>query len=742
MKTPKMQTNYKLSCMKKISTTCLFLYLTIGLHAQQAQWELISPMALISHVTALDDAVLIGTSGAGLVHWDSPDARTHINTSNSDISGDVISRVAIAPNGHWWVKTEAGISQFDGNNWYNWSLEAIGLPPNATVNNIRAAPDASVYVLTNEGFARFSGGVWSVQNTANSALPNNQLTDAAFGAEGKVFFGSRGSGILLLEEGNWTVFNSAATGVMNMNFISGLAFAPDGALWAIGGPLANLSIRLVSFAGNTWTGYTSASIGIIGDVVRFHAIVSDLVHGIWLSHSQGLSHLQGSNWTHYTSENIGCSPESSTSIALDVTGYVWFNSSCGLIRFNGQALNHVDTGLPGYCYGYKIEAVAEGVDGSLWLGANFSSCITRTDGIYWEYYNPLALGASNVNINTIFTDRQGRTWFGLDNSELLIYDQGQWTFTDTCAAVFPDHWIRTFAVSPGGDIWLAFVPLPGSSQSTAGIARYASGAWSFWTSTEVPNLQGRIVALESNEDGVLWVSVFESDGGLLRFDGSTWTLFNSSDSGLLSNYIYDITTAPDGTLWLGTDFGLAGYNGQDWSVTNIFNSDLPSNQITRLEFDHAGGLYVGYLPTAAGPNTAVLRDGQWTEIAPFSEPAFTEAPFAMIVDSRNRMIFTTIYAEHYYIYDPMLVSVADAPQQHTNWSVFPNPGTDAFYLRSALPYDRGYMSLYDMHGRRLMRMPLQDAYTPYQIERLPAGLYIIEVAVPGERAEYLRWVRH
>ncbi len=723
--------------MKSTYTTCLLISLAIGLHAQQGVWETISPMAEISYVAALGDAVLTGTSGAGLIHWDAAGASTYIHTSNSAIPGDTIGRVAIAPNGHWWVQTEAGIGQFDGSNWFNWSLETIGLPANTPINNIRVAPDASVYVLTNDGFARYNSGVWTVQNMANSTLPNNQLTDVAFAPDGKAYFGSRGAGILLLDNKNWTVYNSAATSVTNMNTILGLTFDPDGILWAIGG---TLSIRLVSFDGNTWTGLNGAGIGINASPVFFRAIAGHPTQGVWLAHSMGLSRLQAGNWTHYTQENIGCLPPTNTSIALEGTGQIWYTSTCGLLRSNGQGWNYADAGLPGYCWGLKLEAVAEGSDGSLWLGANESECITRTDGVYWEHYNPLALGASISNINTIFTDRQGRTWFGMDNSELLLYDQEQWTLTDTCAAVFPEHWIRTITDSPGGDIWLAMDPLPGASQLFTGVARYSNGAWSFWTSMEVPNLLGFIRSLESNEDGVLWAAV--SNKGLLRFDGTTWTLFNTSNSGLPHNSIFDITTAADGTLWLATDAGLVSYNGQQWTVTNTANSGLPADRLRKLAFDLAGGLYVGYLPSTTGQIIAVLRDGQWTEISPPSVSAFSgfDPITAMIVDSRNRMIFTTVSSD-YYIYDPMLVSVTDSRQVGANWSVFPNPGTDRFYLRSAGPSKTGYLSLYDLHGRQLLRMPLQDGNTPYQLERLPAGVYVIEVLVPGERKEYLRWVR-
>lgn len=731
--------------MKSILTTCLLISLTLGLHAQPGQWETIGQRAQSDHFAVLEGQVLLGTLGAGLVHWDAAGQRTHVNTLNSALPSDQIGRLAIAPGGHWWVATAAGISRYDASTWTNWSLDDIGLPPAVPVRNIRVAPDTSVYVLTDEGFARYHNGGWLVLNTSNSTLPYNVLNDVVFAPDGKIYFGSWGSGILLLDGEDWTVYNSAVTGVSTMTYIVGLALAPDGALWAIGSHVFNFisGIRLVSFSGGVWTGHTGASIGIGPGM--FASIVSDPTHGVWTRNTYGLSHLTPGGWVHYTTNEVGCAASTDRYMALDAEGQLWLNGGCGFIRSDGQSWEYFDTGLPGYCRGAgNLEAVAEDNEGNLWLGPYLSQCITKTDGNNWTHFNPYALGASENSVNTVFTDQQGRIWFGMDNSELLIHDQGQWTLLDTCATIFPGHWIRTIAESPGGDIWLAFTPLPSSSQLFAGVARYAGGQWTFWTSTEVPNLNGFILALESNDDGVLWASVFGK--GLLRFDGSTWALFDTSNSGLPSNDIFDITTAPDGTLWLATSAGLVSYDGQQWTVTNTANSDLPSDRLRKLAFDHTGGLYVGYLPSAAGHVTAILRDGQWTEISPPSAPAFTnlDPVTAMIVDSRNRMIFTTS-GDDFYIYDPMImVNATDIPaKQHNDWSVSPNPGADAFYLRSsALLPNQGYVSLYDLHGRRLIRVPLQSADTPYQIGGLPAGMYVIEVAVSGERPEYLRWVRH
>lgn len=89
------------------------------------------------------------------------------------------------------------------------------------------------------------------------------------------------------------------------------------------------------------------------------------------------------------------------------------------------------------------------------------------------------------------------------------------------------------------------------------------------------------------------------------------------------------------------------------------------------------------------------------------------------------MVFTVPnYIYDFYIYDPMIVvDATDIPaKQETKWSVFPNPGTQDFYLRSsAQAHEKGYVSLYDLHGRQLVRVPLQEASTPYQMGGCPQG---------------------
>ena len=68
---------------------------------------------------------------------------------------------------------------------------------------------------------------------------------------------------------------------------------------------------------------------------------------------------------------------------------------------------------------------------------------------------------------SIQADTAGQIWIGLDNAEILRYAEGNWTFFDTCATVFPYHIVLTSAAAANGDRWFSFF-----DQDAVGLARY------------------------------------------------------------------------------------------------------------------------------------------------------------------------------------------------------------------------------------------------------------------------------
>ncbi|MBK8427737.1 MAG: hypothetical protein IPL27_17995 [Lewinellaceae bacterium] len=143
-------------------------------------------------------------------------------------------------------------------------------------------------------------------------------------------------------------------------------------------------------------------------------------------------------WTHYDEEDdIGCSSSGTITPAVDGAGRVWVENYCQLSRFDGQIWSKPGTGLPGPPPGSFYDGIAEGADGSMWFGTEFGEYIARRKDDAWEQYYPTDVGASQNEVYSIQADTAGQIWIGLDNAEILRYAEGDWTFFDTCAVVFP-----------------------------------------------------------------------------------------------------------------------------------------------------------------------------------------------------------------------------------------------------------------------------------------------------------------
>ena len=86
-------------------------------------------------------------------------------------------------------------------------------------------------------------------------------------------------------------------------------------------------------------------------------------------------------------------------------------------------------------------------------------------------------------------------------------------------------------------------------------------------------------------------------------------------------------------------------------------------------------------------------------------------------------------------YDAVAEIVSDPIQV----DVYPNPGNNAFNIRTALPDSQ--VELYDMTGRLVCKREISDAVTTINTECLLSGIYFWKVISGGSKAESGKWVR-
>lgn len=719
----------------------LFFSLTCSyLSAQSGAWTYFTPPPDVSSLAARGNTILAGANGAGIVRFDTLGNRSYFNTDNSGVPTDTIRQLAIDAEGNWWMQHPGGISRFDGANAQTWSLTQTGLPANAAIRALKAALDSSLYVATDNGVAIFKAGVWTVLNTANSGLPTNNIHDVAFGPDGKRYFATTGSGVVVHDGANWTSYTPANTGVTFMDNVFSAAVTTEGVLWAIGGVLSTFPIRLAKFEAGTWTGYTAVSIGLGTPAPPLRKVVAGSAGRLILTTSSTVSILQQGAWTHYYAQDIGCSPNGTIAPVEDGAGRIWVHS-CELAQFDGQVWSRQATGLTGTPGGIMYDGIAEGADGSIWLGAEFGRYITRlTTANTWERYFPVDHGASSNDVYSVQAAPDGAMWFGLDSARILRYSNGAWTLFDTCAHHFPGHFVLTSAGAPNGDRWFSFHRV---SPTSSGLARYgADGQWQFFTldNSPMPLAYTRKILVEAN--GTAWfITGNNGNKGIFRYNGATWDSITVNNSGLPSNRVNFLAQAPDGAIWVATSAGLARYDGQNWTVLNTSNSGLPSNLVARVAFDQAGGMYVGYAPEPAGTpgaRVAVLRGGVWTELIPPNwTNSFQDEPDAFFVDSQNRFWFAKLVDNFggVYRYDPMLVGTGEPVAGKPLFSVSPNPTSGPLTLRLETPLrGEARLHVWNTFGQNVIQRVIPqtpDTIVPLDLSTLPAGVYWVRLWEDG-----------
>lgn len=105
-------------------------------------------------------------------------------------------------------------------------------------------------------------------------------------------------------------------------------------------------------------------------------------------------------------------------------------------------------------------------------------------------------------------------------------------------------------------------------------------------------LNSETVYAITEENDYLWIGTL---GGIIRLNKFTFEkeFFNKGNSKLTSNKIHDIKVDLNGYKWVATSKGLIKFKENDWIVLDTTNSGIPTNDISVIDFDSFGNLWLG-----------------------------------------------------------------------------------------------------------------------------------------------------
>ena len=317
-------------------------------------------------------------------------------------------------------------------------------------------------------------------------------------------------------------------------WISALHGARDGSLWFGAG------YRLYRWKDQSLIEYSTRD-----EYVKL--ILEDHEGGIWITRQRErssdrdgtLCKVEGPG-LHCYGDSEGMSIHDAGPLAEDASGNLWTGGSPQILRWKSSSARtwNLKSLLKVKDIG-GVEALAFGIDGTLWVGLNYLESHLGLgqfrDG-HWKTFEAPGLANTTIAVDKVLVDRAGSVWIGTE-----------------------DH---------------------GVYRINAGKVEHLGAADGL--SSDMVN------DLFEDREGDIWVATSK---GLDSFrDTAIQTL--SKREGLHLDYVHSVLATRDKTVWIGNDGGLdALRNGTIHSV--LAKDGFPARNATSIVEDPKGGLWVG-----------------------------------------------------------------------------------------------------------------------------------------------------
>jgi len=310
-----------------------------------------------------------------------------------------------------------------------------------------------------------------------------------------------------------------------------------------------------TFSGNKHLHYNlqdGLSFGIVNSI-------SQDSHGfMWFATSDGLNRFDGNSFKVFKNEKdnpFSLSGNYVQAILTDKNGDLWVSSRDGLNKYDPQSghFKHYRFGSNDSGRKHDVSCIAQGRDGNLWIGTDngFYNFNPKTE--QFTFYNTQNLpGLTSNSILSIFQDNRGWLWVGTVYHGLSVFQisSGKIGKSQPFANNIPARRIHSVYQDKQGTIWIA---------TSNGLAQYKAGQ------NKLTILQAKDHNLKSN----IFLSIIENSKGELLVGLQDGGLYKLSIKSPASSYQFEIVKRENGdpltnrsvqaffedrtgNIWLGT----------------------------------------------------------------------------------------------------------------------------------------------------------------------------------------------
>ncbi|MCO6485049.1 MAG: T9SS type A sorting domain-containing protein [Saprospiraceae bacterium] len=314
-------------------------------------------------------------------------------------------------------------------------------------------------------------------------------------------------------------------------------------------------------------------------------IYEDSNSSLWVSGGLGLCHYSNGQTTTYTSSNSDLSNSFVTSIDKDSAGNIWVGTYGGGVNMfdglNWVVYNMLDIGL----FSNRVISIHVDKENSVWAGTEGG--LARFINNQWIAYSTQNSKITGNVILSIKSDSDNTIYIGtkfnsVSYTGLNIFKNGEWNAFSLSNSSIGSNSIKDIEQGNNNDVLIA---------SRANLSKYNASGWERFQAPPYGTFPNLVYDIEFDSENIPWILLVN---GLAKFENENFSFYDHI--GNIGTYDYlprtlgiDITDRK----WIGTDDeGIYIFNGTSWSNFNISNSALISNNITDIERDINGDMWV------------------------------------------------------------------------------------------------------------------------------------------------------
>jgi ligand-binding sensor domain-containing protein len=320
----------------------------------------------------------------------------------------------------------------------------------------------------NDLWATTSSGVicWNLENgkerkyTTQDGLGSDKTREIIRDSQGNIWVTCYVNGVSRFNGDKWESF-TVKNGLCSNETIT-LAADKKGGVWV------SAYWGVSYFDGNQWSSYSNVDPNglVVGgpnpmkdcqnltfvdvELAAADVIFVDSRGDVWFSsRGRGVTRYDGKEWRLFTSKD-GLGAGGVYTFFEDKNGVIWFDSSTGMISFDGVKFTYIS--IPAY-QSVIPRPIAQDIlqdnDGNLWLAA-YGGGVAKFDGKDWQAFT-VQDGLVSINAQDLFLNKDGYPCVITDKG-VSRFDGSAWKIM-TAADGLPEGKVRVVVNDDKGNLW-------------------------------------------------------------------------------------------------------------------------------------------------------------------------------------------------------------------------------------------------------------------------------------------------